>query len=210
MQIALTLLISAQTLLAMVLGNPALPQEFKDNAISIANNAIVVAQEELAKPVVVATTPTPEQTQVITTSVQPQVTTTPVQPQVTTAPVQQTTPSFGSITNNVPQIMKEIIVKNEKNEVVESVTVPAGTLSVFLNANYKEDGKSVLETVVATTDENVTRSFNKNERTCSQSVVGGPKDDCSINYLYRVTISGPHSVTFTVGDTTKTVNINVE
>lgn len=203
MQIALNLLISAQTLLAMVMGNPNLPQSFRDNAIAIANNAIVVAQEELQKPVVVTTIP------VVTTQPTTQVTTAPTQVQVTT-PTLQPTPSFGSITNNIPQIMKEIIVKNEKNEVVDTITIPVSALSLFLNVNYKEDGKSILETIVATTDENVTRSFNKNERTCSQSVMGGPKDDCSVNYSYRITTSGPHSVTFTVGETTKTVNINVE
>lgn len=205
MQLALTLLISAQTLLAMVMGNPALPQEFKDNAIQIANNAIVVAQEELQKPIEVVV----QQTTPVVVPVQstPVVQTAPVPVVVT--PVQPA-PTFGSITHNVPQIMKEIIVKNETNVVIDAITVPANTLSVFFNIDYRENDKSVLESVTATTDEGVTRTFNKNERACSMSSMGGKRDDCSVNYLYRTTTSGPHSVTFTVGDTSKTININVE
>lgn len=204
MQIALTLLISAQTLLAMVMGNPALPQDFKDNAIVISTNAIKVAQEELQKPVVVLQ-PAP----VVVAPSQPLPVVQPVVPIVQPTPVQPA-PSFGSITNNVPQIMKEIVIKNETNVVVDTFTVPANTLSVFMNIDYRENGKSVLESVTATTDENVTRTFNKNERTCSFSSMGGTRDDCSVNYLYRTTTPGPHSVTFTVGDTSKTININVE
>jgi hypothetical protein len=47
--IALTLLVSAMQLLTLVANNPNIDAEFKANAINIANQAIVVAQEEITK-----------------------------------------------------------------------------------------------------------------------------------------------------------------
>lgn len=49
MTTAITLLISAMQLLTLVQSSPTLPQSFRDNAISIANQAIVYAQTEIAK-----------------------------------------------------------------------------------------------------------------------------------------------------------------
>jgi len=198
MTIALTLLVTALQLKLALLGLPVEYKSTVDQMMPMVETAISTANAEIAKGGQVVSTPVVVQT-------------TPVVVTTTPTPVVQpiiSQPTFGSVTPI--KIMKEIIVKNDKNEIVNTVTIPAGALSAFLNVNYKVDGVSVLETITATTDENVSRVFNKNERTCSQSVMGGPKDDCSINYLYRVTTPGPHSVTFTVGETTKTIEINVE
>jgi hypothetical protein len=50
MEAAISLLFTAQMLLTTVLGNPSLPQDFKDNANAVAHHAIAFAQAELNKP----------------------------------------------------------------------------------------------------------------------------------------------------------------
>lgn len=47
MQIVITLLVSALHLLQLVQGSPNLPQPIRDNAITIANSAIVYAQQQI-------------------------------------------------------------------------------------------------------------------------------------------------------------------
>lgn len=199
-KLALELWVLGLQAVALMSGNPNYSLETQNSVISQANKFIAIAQEEYVRSSNTSTS-TPPITigQVVAPKVDLPVINKSQEPQVQV---------LGSVT---PTQMKEIVIKDENNNVLgDTVTVSFDKLSLFLNANYKVDGVSLLETVTVSTDEDVTRVFDKSERTCSQSVVGGKKDDCSINYLYRLTSKGNHSVTFTVGETSKVLNVVVE
>jgi len=163
---ALSLLITAQMLLAAVLGNPALPEDFKANAIAIANNAIVVANEEIAKaqqPMQTAPQPTPQPVQV------------------------------GAI---IPSVTKELHIDVESY--MENANGPYINIFVY----YLEDGKE---------KSGVTVSASATAGEIASSKDTGPNGyrngAPAAFFVYLPGDKLPHNVTFSVGDTSKTVSL---
>lgn len=153
---------SAMQLLALVNGNPSLPQSFRDNAVIIANKAIAVAQDEIANVNKTAEQP------VILPVVQP----------VAPLPVNQ--PTYGSI-QPMPEVIKSIDLSvkewtddahkgvfnvrvkykednKPKNDVPITLSIDSGYFTNFssnaLVSGNSDNGKSVGDLVIKTRDMN--------------------------------------------------------
>lgn len=197
MQIALTLLISAQTLLAMVLGNPALPQEFKDNAINIANNAIVVAQDELKKPV-------EQPVQIVTQPI-----TQPTQTTTQSLPIQ----SFGSIITQMDK--SEIIVKLAQT-LPSNQDTPFGTYIVHVRVNdsqgktHKGDvvNLSISDNLEVNETQRVTEGTTRDKDEIGNIIVGS--DYYYTFFTYSPSSTGDKVLTFTSNGLSKEFTINVK
>lgn len=201
MTIAINLLISAMTLLTMIQQNPNLPQSFKDSAISIANQAIVVAQDEIAKANQTVANP------IVINTV------TPVQP--VQQPVQVVPNNViiaGAVNTQTNNKIMEIVIKNDSTgeSISDTYTTNISNGSLVLKVDYKVDGVSKLETISMSTSDGQSRTMSKDERACSVSKIGGLKDDCSANFLFKLLTTGEKVATFTVGETVKTITIDVQ
>lgn len=204
MEIAINLLISAMTLLTMAQSTPNLSVEFKNTAVQIANQAIVYAQAQITQPSttqnVVQTTQNTQPTPVVVVA-------------QTIQPVVQPTQNNGILIGSTnPTKIMEIVLRDENNiSYGDSINIVGGIgKKLFINADYRIDGKSTLETITMTSSDGQSRVMDKNERACGLSQMGGAKDNCSVSFLYRIENAGTYTVVFSGGDRTKQIVINVE
>lgn len=122
------------------------------------------------------------------------------------------TPTFSSIiTETTNQKTMEIVLKDQNNQVIgDTVNLELSSLSYFINADYLLDGVSQKADITMTSSDGQSRTMLGADRGWSQKVAGGKRDDGSANFLYRLNSTGEKTITFTVGDTTKTITINVQ
>lgn len=192
MTIAINLLISAMTLLTMVQQNPNLPQSFKDSATGIANQAIVVAQDEIAKANQTATTP------IVINTV------TPVQT------VQQ--PTFGGIiTPMETPIDKSAIIaelfKIDKDPAWSYFGMYTLKVSV-LNAKGEYVNKAEV-TMSAPEDYLQTVGQNKESR-FTEARQNNDDKNWYVTFPYIPMTQGSKNVTFTSGNLSTSITINVQ
>lgn len=189
MTIAINLLISAMTLLTMIQQNPNLPQSFRDSAISIANQAITVAQDEIANQNKTATNP------VVINNV------TPVQT------VQQ--PVFSGI---IPSMNKEISIS--ANPLGEF----SGKYHYVIRVTYTENGITPRD-IPVNISTNDTGAFEFRDLTLPEEQQNGGLTSGSvtintkkvgdeiISYVVYRANSKPFTITATANGVTKDLNV---
>lgn len=174
----------AMNLLTAVQANPNLPPQFKEVAISVANNAIVFANQELAK---LPADQTPVQT--------------PVQP-VTVQPVQA--PVVGGIIT--PMDKSEILV-TETSHIKPNKTLTGFDGWSFRVSVLDKDGNYTRSTIVA----NIPDTFgdqNLIKEAGNQS--GTNKGDWSADFSFYPKSKGQKTLTFTSGNLTKSIVVEVD
>lgn len=192
MTIAINLLISAMTLLTMIQQNPNLPQSFKDSAVGIANQAIVVAQDEIAKANQTATNP------VVINTV------TPVQT------VQQ--PTFGGIIVPMETPIDKSAIIAELLKVTKDADTPYFGNYILkvsvLNANGEYVNKAEVS-MSAPEDYFQTVGQNKESR-FTEARQNNDDKNWYVTFPYIPMTQGAKDITFTSGNLSKTVTINVQ
>lgn len=187
MQIAITLLMSAMQLLALVNGNPSLPQSFRDNAVIIANKAIAVAQDEIANANKTAEQP------VILPVVQP------------VAPLPFNQPTYGSI--QPMEDKSEIVVtlvSTSKPDAINSM--PFGEYGYNV-AVLNSEGKNIeMAEITFVGEDNV---YPQKTRKADSISATGMKDWTG-TFSYAPTSKGMKTLTFTSGTLTKTLTLDVQ
>lgn len=189
---ALTLLITAMQLLTMVANTPSLPVEFKNHAIQIANQAVIVAQEEIAKQNI--------------TSAQPIIIPT-VQPQALQVP---------TFSGTIKNMQKEITI-----DIGEKIANGDKT-HFAIRAFYKEDGISKQVPITLTTTDggefehrnpNIPAEQNKGLSPSPVTIEGkiipyqAHKDgrDTGVYVMYRASL--PVTITVEAGGVTEQVTV---
>lgn len=198
----LNLKIAGLTLLLSITGCSS---DICNQARDVANLAINFVPATTTQAVI--PTPTPEPIVVYQqTVVQP----TPT-PQITIQPTQNNGIIVGAVNQPTNSQTMEIIVKDSDNNIITStVNVPITNLSYFVNVDYLIDGVSQKSDITMTSSDGQSRTMLGSERGWNQRGVGGPRNDGSVNFLYRLNSTGEKTVTFTAGETTKTITINVQ
>lgn len=178
----------AMNLLTAVQGNPNLPPQFKETAISVANNAIVFANQELAK---LPADQTPVQQPV-----------TPVV--VPVAPVQP--PVVGGIITPMDKSSLDVeVTEYRKKDIVNGQ--PFGHFSISVSVKDK-DGKNLRQEIVMDAPDNL---LNKTVDTVKipNSETNVNKGDWTASFGYVPVSEGQKVITFTSGNLKKQVTINV-
>lgn len=187
MNVALSLLMLALSLLTQVANTPNLPQSFRGNAVSIANIAIVEANKAIAEQNAATTTPTPV-------------------PTISPMTVQDVTPqpTFGAIIQPpmpAPQDLSGITVSTDtdtKNEYAFKVSV--------LDTNGKHILKAPITISIPT--HTFPEWYTMNRETNGQSTTGSA--DWKTTFGEINLPKGTHDVTFTSGNLTKTITLEVK
>lgn len=193
MTIAINLLISAMTLLTMIQQNPNLPQSFKDSAVSIANQAIVVAQDEIAKANQTAINP------VVINTV------TPVQT------VQQ--PTFGGIiTAMETPVDKSEIIAEQIGYSKDADTPYFGDYSFKVSVlNAKGEYINKAEVTMSAPEDFYKSVGQENSKRLTENQNGNPADGkWYTTFGYIPMTKGTKNVVFTSGSLSKTITINVQ
>lgn len=180
------------TLLTMVQQNPNLPQSFKDTATGIANQAIVVAQDEIAKANQTATTP------VVINNVAPVQT------------VQQ--PTFGGIIT--PMDKSDIVIDSirflQTNDPQRSPNGEWIIVVRVLNSNG-DDEKDAIVKMDAPDDVVNIKEKHIDQMGYVRDAEGNiTRTKYSTFFNFAPNSTGDRPITFTSGNLSKTITINVK
>lgn len=178
---ALTLLIVATQLLSAISANPNIPASFRDNAVTVANYAIEVAEAELAK----ASAPAPVEE--------------------APAPAPAPLPSFSGIKEPIPAPQPAPMpeVKKELTIVTDNARINQNGRYYDVYVRYTENGeqKAGVEVTISSDDQGY---FNSNG-TSGNPVTGvtragiGTKGDIGAHFQYMPQATGERTLTATAG-----------
>ena len=186
MSIALGLLVSAMQLLAIVATTPNISEDFRNQATTVANYAIQVAQTEIAA-----------QSQPANTVVLQ-----PINNPQTTNP-QQTQPTFGAIIQ--PMDKSDLVIENvgKVGQADPTNGIPFGTW--FIKATVLDaEGKHTQNAEISMT----TNGVIDTRKSDTISTLHG--EDYHRVFSYTPTKGGAQTLTFKFGDKTKQITLDVK
>lgn len=192
MTIAINLLISAMTLLTMIQQNPNLPQSFRDSAVNIANQAIVVAQNEIANQNKTVTNP------VIIDTVAPVQT------------IQQ--PTFSGIMTPMETPIDKSGITAELMKIYKDSETPYFGQYIFKVSVLNEKGEYVNNAEVAmSAPEDYFQTVGQNKETkFTNDRKNNDDKNWYLTFGYVPMTQGTKNVTFTSGNLSTTITINVQ